>query len=251
MSSFFRTVLVRDEVASTSDLARELVKSSEVALPLVVHARKQTRGRGRGEHRWWSDEGSLTFTIAIDPCSHGLRRDHEPKLALAVAVGMIELGEAMGSSVPLQVRWPNDVEAGGLKLAGILPERIETAFGPRVLIGVGLNVATRFASAPSEVRGMAISLRDLCGRELEIPAVLEAFLERFPALLARLVRDDPGLAEAWSDRDSLTGKSIQLKVGTEILVGRGGGITRTGGLILVRDGGTSVHHGGQVLRTNS
>ncbi|MCA1686206.1 MAG: biotin--[acetyl-CoA-carboxylase] ligase, partial [Planctomycetia bacterium] len=69
---FARTVVDRDEVSSTSDLARELVVSGGVELPLLVRAGRQTRGRGRGSNTWWSDRGSLTFTLAIDPLAHGL-----------------------------------------------------------------------------------------------------------------------------------------------------------------------------------
>ncbi len=47
-------------------------------------------GRGRGTHEWWSDSGSLTFTLAIDPQRHGLAVADEPKLALAMAVSIVK-----------------------------------------------------------------------------------------------------------------------------------------------------------------
>ena len=43
---FARTVVDRDEVPSTSDLARELVEAGDPALPLLVRAGRQTQGRG-------------------------------------------------------------------------------------------------------------------------------------------------------------------------------------------------------------
>ena len=58
------------------------------------------------------------------------------------------------------IRWPNDVEVDGRKLGGILPERVMTPNGPRVLIGIGLNVLTRVGDAPAEVGKMAVALAD-------------------------------------------------------------------------------------------
>ena len=69
-------LIERDVVESTNDVAAELVRAKAVPLPLAVWAHRQTRGRGRGSQRWWSDAGSLTFTIAIDPGAHGLAPMH-------------------------------------------------------------------------------------------------------------------------------------------------------------------------------
>src|SRR5437660_1322353 len=131
---FVRTTIERTEIDSTSDLARSLVEYASIPLPMVVRAARQTRGRGRGDHSWWSDAGSLTFTIALDPSAHGLRIEHEPRLALATAVALINAIGEVAPDAPLGIRWPNDVEAAGRKLAGLLPERVETPSGPRVLI---------------------------------------------------------------------------------------------------------------------
>ena len=156
---FVRTMVERDVVLSTNDVAAELVRAGAVALPLAVWAHRQTRGRGRGSHEWWSDAGSLTFTIAIDPAAHGLAQMVLPRVALATAVAVIDaLGELGFREPGLGIRWPNDLECGGRKLGGILPESVELEDGDRLLIGVGLNVQTNLDEAPAEVRAMATSL---------------------------------------------------------------------------------------------
>ncbi|MDB5351160.1 MAG: birA, biotin-(acetyl-CoA-carboxylase) ligase [Planctomycetota bacterium] len=257
MTLFFRTMLDYEELASTSDTARELVEAGEVELPLLARARRQTSGRGRGEHHWWSDEGSLTFTIAIDPAAYDLRRDHEPRVALAVAVGLIDvveeissshLGQGAGSLDALEIRWPNDVEMRGRKVAGILPERIEGRSGARLLIGIGLNVTTDLSGAPAEIRRMATTLRDWNPIAWDLDQLLAAFLERFPLLLTRLAQDDPRLASSWAARDVLKGELVRISLGTEVHTGRGGGIDPTGGFRLVGDAGIRTYHGGQILR---
>src|SRR3989442_439204 len=139
---FARTMIHREIVDSTSDLARRLLLEGSAELPMVVRADRQTRGRGRGAHAWWSDAGSLTFTIGIDPAAHGLRSEHEPRLALAAAVAVIDaLGPVLTSGTP-GIRWPNDIEVAGRKLGGILPERVAGPAGTRLVIGIGLNLTT-------------------------------------------------------------------------------------------------------------
>ena len=141
-------------------MARLILREGSHELPLAVWAQRQTSGRGRGENQWWSDEGSLTFTIALAPESHGLLVHQEPRLALMTAVAVIEAIETLG--LPAQgigIRWPNDIEVGGRKLGGILPERVEMDKGHRLLLGVGLNVLTRVDLAPPAVGRMAMSLR--------------------------------------------------------------------------------------------
>jgi BirA family transcriptional regulator, biotin operon repressor / biotin---[acetyl-CoA-carboxylase] ligase len=249
---FVRTLQTYEEVDSTNDRAARSIREGEVELPMVVWARRQTQGRGRGSHSWWSDTGSLTFTLAIDPTAHGLTVESEPKLALATAVAVIdaldELGLGTGS---LGIRWPNDLEVDGRKVGGILPERIEAVEGHRTLIGIGLNVLTDFSNAPDDVRLMATSLtnlhRDRTDERL-LPRVLAAILGQFPSVLERLVNRDPDLAGRWSRLDLLRDHWVRVDLGTRILAGRGCGIDRDGALCL--EDGAERHRvfGGQVLR---
>jgi BirA family biotin operon repressor/biotin-[acetyl-CoA-carboxylase] ligase len=253
---FVRTLIQREVLASTSDLARQLVLSYRDGgkLPLAVWATRQTQGRGRGDHRWWSDSGSLTFTLALDPALHGLFTEHQPRLALAAAVAVIDAIELLGLEEAPGIRWPNDIEAGGRKLGGILPERLETPSGPRLLIGIGLNVASRLDDAPPEVRRMAVSLAELRPKPAPvrpglIEGLLHAILAGFARVLDRLAHDDPGLAERWSALDTLRDQPVRVDLGPRIIAGIGRGIDREGALCLATaEEGMVRLFGGQVLR---
>jgi BirA family transcriptional regulator, biotin operon repressor / biotin---[acetyl-CoA-carboxylase] ligase len=250
---YVATLVVRYEVASTSDLARALVVAGETPLPFAVYARRQTSGRGRGANVWWSGEGSLSFTLVLDPARHGLRPAHEARLALAAAVGIVAAVESLGTvRKPLGIRWPNDVEAGGRKLAGILPERVETDAGPRVLVGVGVNVGTRLEEAPAEVRSMATSVASLLdGPAAATPpgALFVRLLERLPALFDRLAADDPTLAERWGSLDTLFDRPLRVKLADRFVEGVGRGIDPEGALLVAHAGGIDRLFGGQVLRS--
>ncbi|OJW12377.1 MAG: biotin--[acetyl-CoA-carboxylase] ligase [Planctomycetales bacterium 71-10] len=250
---FVREVLIFDELESTSTAAKVMVLAEPARpAPFAVWARRQTRGRGQRTNAWWSDEGSLTFTLVLDPAEYGVRPDQQPRIALTTAVVLIEAVAALGWRDPgLGVRWPNDVEVDGRKIAGILPERIETPAGDRILIGIGVNVATRTDLAPPEVARMAASLGSFQPEPLrvdDLPIYLAAALERFPAALRRLADDDPTLAAAWAGLDLLLGRPVRAAVGPRNLVGTGRGIDPEGALRL--DDGREVHRlfAGRILR---
>lgn len=335
---FVRTVIERSQVDSTSDLARVILSDEPPALPLLVLADRQTRGRGRGANEWWSDEGSLTFTLAIDPKEHGLTVRHQPRIALAMAVAIVQRLAPIAKG--LGIRWPNDVEIeapttrshalrsasltsfsrdrnravaedetrfpplakeglGGVdaaepdagtasawprrlqtghnvppspppltpsqvgesergltlgflgarsgKLAGILPEVVDTKHGTRVLIGIGINVHANLANAPEDVRAMAVSLHEM-GATLTKPEVLRSILAEIEQVFPRLASDDPTLAERWASLDQLLGRELRVDLGDTILSGLGAGIDAEGALLVATPRETHRLFGGRVLR---
>lgn len=250
---FVKTTLVYDVIDSTSDRAAELVREGRVRLPLVVWARRQMRGRGRGSHEWWSDAGSLTFTLAIDPAAHGLRAEIETRLALATAVAVIEaLDDLTIGDRSIGIRWPNDLEAAGRKLGGILPERVETAAGHCILIGIGLNAWSNLTHAPHEVSAMATSLAALGGRSYDeemLHRLIPAILSRFEAVLTRLVGGDPSLADQWQRLDLLRDTWVHVDCGTHLVCGMAKGIDADGSLRIIEGRDERKIVGGQVLRS--
>lgn len=238
-----------ETIDSTSDEARRMVEVGAGPLPFIIRADRQTAGRGRGSNVWWSDEGSLLFTVALDPTAFGLEVRHQPRLALVAAYSIIRAIEVVFTLFTSGIRWPNDVEFRGRKLAGILPERFETAYGPRVLVGVGINVATRFDQAPADVRDLAFSLREWCETG---PSATDDFLawfcDYFEWFMTLLARDEPDLMDACNRVDRLAGQSIRIKQGDRIVEGIGRGIDAEGALILETDHGLETIVGGQVLR---
>jgi len=249
---FVRSTVFHDDVDSTSDRAAALVREGRLGLPLAVWARTQTRGRGRGSHEWWSDAGSLTFTIAIDPGAHGLTVQNEPKLALATAVAIVEALNELGIGHPsIGIRWPNDLEADGRKLGGILPERLATAQGTRILIGIGLNLSTNLAAAPADVRAMATSLTAVSARPLDEDSsrrLIPAILGHFELALKRLADGDPSLPEEWNRLDLLRDTWVRVDLGTRHVAGRGQGIDHEGALCLDDGRGSVRVFGGRVIR---
>ena len=164
-------VELHDVLGSTNDRARELAEQAVGPLPQLIVARRQTRGRGRGGNRWWSAEGSLTFSLLIQrfvsPSPDVPEAILSPVTALAVA-------DAVQDWVPqstVRLKWPNDVFLGQRKLCGIL---IESTLRPtpKTIVGIGLNVNNRLVAASPSLDQPATSLIETLGHPLSLQDVL-------------------------------------------------------------------------------
>jgi len=152
-------------VGSTNDVAAALPVGS------VVVADQQTAGRGRRGHTWFSPpRAGLYVSVVLAPAA---ARVDPPRatmlLTLAAGVAIAEGIEA-ASGLATALKWPNDVVAGGRKLAGILAERR----GDLVVLGYGINVMA--AAFPPELRDRATSLESEVGREVDRDLVLDETL---------------------------------------------------------------------------
>lgn len=253
LDRFVRTELRYADLDSTSNEARRRLSTEQAdeALPLLIVADRQNQGRGRGSNAWYSDAGSLTFTLVLDPAQHALRSDQEACLALVAAAAICDALEPRwldpGST---QIRWPNDVEVDGRKIAGILLERVLTPRGTRLLLGIGLNVSTNLANAPLDVQRMATSLAACRGAALpeSHKALLERVVDAIGALVRRMAGGEEHLAQLWETRDALAGRLVRVRLGDRVLEGTGAGIDEGGRLRLATESGVETVVGGIVLR---
>src|SRR3954452_9524865 len=79
-----------ESIGSTSDRALELGASDDGPLPLLVLAERQTAGRGRGENRWWSADGALTFSLLLAAPRERLPVTDWPKIALVSGLAVCQ-----------------------------------------------------------------------------------------------------------------------------------------------------------------
>ncbi|HEU4318604.1 MAG TPA: biotin--[acetyl-CoA-carboxylase] ligase [Acidimicrobiia bacterium] len=110
-----------DEVASTQDVARQHLAD----LPVVVSARRQTKGRGRSAGNWLNAPVAMAASIAFHPDS-----GEDRPLSLMAGVAAIRMMDG------IDLKWPNDLMRHGSKVGGILVERNEES----IVIGMGLNL---------------------------------------------------------------------------------------------------------------
>jgi BirA family biotin operon repressor/biotin-[acetyl-CoA-carboxylase] ligase len=213
-------------VGSTSAHAAKMRKEKRLFAPAIVLTSRQTAGRGRGSNQWFSADGSLTvtFVLPID--------EHEPwQLPLIAGLAARAACAEVSGHQGIMLKWPNDLLAGGKKLAGLLCQRIEKAD----LVGIGINVNTPIGRAPRELRGKIISLERLAGRPVDINEVLIKLAEHLRRVV-RLRNEKPFAAfvEEYQKYDALAGERVQIagENGEPAISGICQGIDDSGRLVL-------------------
>lgn len=170
-------------VGSTQETARgllrRLLEEEWVRRTLVVVAREQTAGRGRGGRSWASPvDGGLYMTLiwpleGEDDGGRARRGSPLQKLPLQCAVALARALTPILAEAP-RLKWPNDLLVGGRKLAGILIETADPGDGHdggrTVLIGIGVN---RTLGAEELPVPEATSIALVNGAELPMPSAAE------------------------------------------------------------------------------
>ena len=221
-----------EQLASTSTYLAELWRNSDLdpdETPIIVTADQQTAGRGRGDHRWYSDKGSLTFTLGLRPEEFQLSLANLIPIGLLSAYCMIETINQIwpDPSLKLGIRWPNDIECDRGKIGGILPECIiQDRRGMLVLIGIGMNLSTDLSQGPSDARLIGASLQDVRRDENHDPhhlpdlkkRLLKQFLERFPEDLSRLGDPQNTWIPEAQKYDRLLDEKVEIRQGQDLTI---------------------------------
>lgn len=169
--------------------------AGEMITDTLVYAIGQTAGRGQRGNSWESEPGmNLTASAILHP--EGIEPCRQFLISEGVALAVCDLLSDLG--VESMVKWPNDIYAGDRKICGIL---IEHAIMPKrimhTIAGVGINInQTVFLSdAPNPV-----SVKQLTGKEYDIPEVAEAFAAKLEVRM-RQVLDDAAVAACNPESD--------------------------------------------------
>lgn len=248
-----RRVELHDELPSTNDLALELAAGAPAAdLPLLVLAVRQTGGRGRGDHRWWSAAGGLTFSVAVDTEALQLAPRRWPRIALATGLAVAEtvleqLRLEHRSRHAVRVKWPNDVFVDGRKICGILTENVSRR-PHRLVIGIGLNVNNSWREAPAELHRVGTALVDVTQRQFSPQKILVDLLQRLQRSLADVADESFPLTEAWRALCMLEGRTVTVEAGDTRTTGVCQGIDDDGALLLQNHGGVQRCAAGTVAK---
>jgi BirA family biotin operon repressor/biotin-[acetyl-CoA-carboxylase] ligase len=150
----------------------------------------------------------LTFSVLLRPARPVARHGWIPLLAgLAVVEAL-----APETGVDLSLKWPNDVLAGGRKVAGLLAERA----GGAVVVGIGVNVSQSQDQLPA---AEATSLMLAGSRVSDRVQLLRAVLARLDARLAawdvpadQTAAADAELAAAYRAACATLGRSVRAQL---------------------------------------
>jgi BirA family biotin operon repressor/biotin-[acetyl-CoA-carboxylase] ligase len=243
--SFTPIILRFDSLPSTNtEAARQAASGAPEGLCVV--AREQTAGRGRRERVWLSPmDAGLYFSLVLRP-TFGIER--WPLLALMSALAVADaLQEACGLAV--EIKWPNDLLAGGRKICGILAETIETPRGRACIVGIGINLNN--GAFPSSLLDTATSIEEQTGAAPDAARLLEALTRALSRRYAEL-REEQGASRVvseWEARSAYArGRRVRVTLSEETFDGTTRGLEPDGGLRVETDDGTTrVVRAGDVI----
>jgi BirA family biotin operon repressor/biotin-[acetyl-CoA-carboxylase] ligase len=225
-----RPIVFEREVDSTNRLARDLAIAGAAEGTIIV-AEAQTAGRGRKRRTWYSPPGEgIYLSLVLRP---GFQPAEAPKTTLLAGVA---LAEALLPVVPnrVTIKWPNDILAGGKKVAGILVEAATQIDAiDYMIVGIGINVNTPAEGFPAELREKATSLAAEIGHPVSRADIIGDFLERFEQEYCRVGREGFGpLIRRWRELSDMEGRRVRVHGFGGPLEGAIAGIDDDGVLLL-------------------
>jgi BirA family biotin operon repressor/biotin-[acetyl-CoA-carboxylase] ligase len=214
-------------IDSTNEEARRLASGGQVE-PVWIAADRQTAGRGRRGRTWESPTGNLAATLLIAP---GKSAAECAQLSFVTALAGSDTAAFFAPDAEIKVKWPNDVLAGGRKIAGILLESASTGGEqPQWLaIGIGMNLAeyppdTEFPATALTALGVAAPKPH--DALTKLAASWEGWYDIWRDHGFGPIRD------AWLMRAANLGGRIRARLQNEETTGVFEGIDGTGALIL-------------------
>jgi BirA family transcriptional regulator, biotin operon repressor / biotin---[acetyl-CoA-carboxylase] ligase len=232
-----------DQLPSTNAYA--LAHLSELHHGDVVIARIQTAGRGRLDRTWISHHpGNAALSIILKPSKAALL---QPAITHYLAVVLCQTIEMDG--VKPSIKWPNDVQVGGCKIAGILAEARmdgQRFLGMALGLGVNLNLSPALLAAVDQP---ATALNLLLGRPVDRDGFIRNLLNRFFEGLDAFLRGGfKSVRHDYEHRAAFLGQFITVRQLTGAISGMARSIDVDGALLLeTEDGGQHLLRAGDLI----
>jgi BirA family biotin operon repressor/biotin-[acetyl-CoA-carboxylase] ligase len=238
------TILRFDSIDSTNLEAMRQAKAGATE-GLCVVAREQTQGRGRLDRSWQSPkDAGLYFSIVLRP---QMELKAWPLITLMAALAVTD---ALRKACDLRadIKWPNDICAGDLKLCGILAETVETNAGGAVIVGIGINLSS--TGLPEELRQQATTLETVTRRRIDGDRVLAelvtALCDRYELLQSSDGREHT-IREWCASSSYAIGRQVRVSLNDQIFEGTTRGLESDGALrVETNDGGIRIVRAGDV-----
>lgn len=207
--TFGRQMHVLPSTPSTNDVLKQLALSGAPE-GTVVLADQQTQGRGRQGRAFASPAGvGIYLSLLLRPT---VALASLPTLTLACGVATAH-ALADIQAPPVQLKWPNDVEMAGKKVAGILCEAVlQPSAAPVVIVGIGMNVNTTLADFPPALHGSATSLALVSGHAWARTSLITRLLVHLEQVYALFQQGDHATIIAqWLRYGPIHGRRVRFQ----------------------------------------
>lgn len=228
---------------STNGLLRSMAADG-VSPGTVVIAGEQTAGRGRHGRSWFSPPGGGRYCSLL--LESGIAPERLGWITLAAALALVRSARPLGAR--LQIKWPNDLECNGRKVAGVLAEMVsQQGVVSGIVLGTGVNIDWSRCDVPKEVRERGGTLSDCADDVVDGDRFIADYLWEVRHLAAEIEtpRNDengegspPAFASEVMAHMGYLGERISVRTAGRKISGICTGLTSEGFLEL--DGGRSV-----------
>lgn len=177
---------------STNDTAK-LKASNGAPEGTLIIAERQSKGRGRVGHTFFSPAGGIYMSLILRP-SFSDYTVITPAAASAVCRAFEDLGFDCG------IKWVNDIYLTGKKVCGILTEaNVNEGWA---VLGIGINTICPGKDAP-DIAGWLYD-----GETADNDAVTDAVLYRFSEIYEKL--PDIGFIDHYRKKSCLKGRTLLI-----------------------------------------
>ncbi len=222
-------VIKLEEAESTNGYAKVYINT--IPDKTVVHALRQTAGRGR-LNRAWVDlgDGNLFVSVVLKPSN--TFSDIYSNLTQYLSVVLCKVLETY--SIKPEIKWPNDVLVNGKKIAGILSETVmHSQILDGIVLGVGVNLNAEIKNLSLVQDKQITSLNLETGKDVDVEVFLEELLCEFfknydEFLLSgfNMIKDD------YLKRNCFLDKEVNIQVFNSVKTGVAKSVTDRGELVL-------------------
>lgn len=195
----------------------------------VIITENQHGGRGRFERKWQAVAGrSLTFSVKL-PLKR-IPQKNWSNITQVMALSVSSMMEEM--ELKPQIRWPNDILVGSVKICGILAETVSIESESWLILGVGLNVNEEKRHF-TDLDRAATSLQIETGKTHNIGDILKRLLLIFKGYFEKFRETGfSGLVEKISQRLYKPEGLVQVIQGNGTFRGKISGITDQGTILI-------------------
>jgi len=223
-------VIRLEETESTNTYAKSRINDLEDRC--VIHALRQTKGRGR-LNRSWVDLGNnnLFFSIVLKP-SNTFDSTYS-NITQYASVVLCNILEKYG--ITPKVKWPNDVMVDGRrKICGILSETvIEKGLLKGIVLGIGINLNASKEDVDKIPDRIVTSLNLEIGKPVNMRIFLDEFLEEFFNNYDQFLSIGfEYIMEDYLKRNCFLEKDLKVQVLNSVKSGYAKGVNKNGELIL-------------------
>src|ERR1700687_18204 len=211
-----RILHYREAIESTNQLAFQLALEGAVHGEVVI-ADRQTRGKGRRGRAWISPPNlNLYCSIVLRP---ELPPQRSPEITLVAAVALAQTLNEIGAAA--RIKWPNDLQVEGRKVAGILtelsadPDQIHFA-----ILGMGINLNAGRSDFPAELQEPPPSVAEVVVHRVSRAAFAPRLWKHLESWLRTHAEQGfPPVRAVWKKAAATLGRKVRIQEEGKLIEG--------------------------------